>query len=93
MRYFRVDKEELTGMLVSGEIFSDGEYVELPNDTEARTITTGFSVWKYKENGETIGVEYYPVEIYADSWTTNEEEVLEQIKQDFPAGEWQNDRW
>ena len=93
MRYFRVDKEELTGMLVSGEIFSDGEYVELPNDTEARTITTGFSVWKCKENGETIGVEYYPVEIYADSWTTNEEEVLEQIKQDFPPDGWQNDRW
>ena len=93
MRHFRVDKEELTGTLVAGEVHSDGEYVELPNDTEARTITTGFSVWKYKENGETIGVEYYPVEIYADSWTTNEEEVLEQIKQDFPPDGWQNDRW
>ncbi len=93
MRYFEVKKEELCGTLVGGSVYSDGEYVDLPDDIEQRTITTGFSVWEYEESGMTGNVEFYPVKIDFESWTTNEDEVIEQIKADHPAGEWQNNEW
>ena len=93
MKYFTVEREELTGTQVSGEIFADGEYVNLPSDTEMRTVTTGFSVFEYGEDGMTQRVEFYPVKIDTESWATNEDEVLEQIKADHPAGEWQNNNW
>ncbi len=93
MKYFSVNKEELIGTLTTGEIYSDGEYVNLPDDIEQRNLTMGYSVSVYGEDGMIEDVKYYPVKIDTESWTTNEDEVLEKIKADFPAGEWQNNQW
>lgn len=93
MKYFQVNKEELIGTLTTGEIYSDGEYVNLPDDIEQRNLTMGYSVSIYGEDGMIEDVKYYPVKIGTESWETNEDEVLEKIKVDFPAGEWQNNQW
>lgn len=93
MRCFSVNKEELIGMMTTGEIYSDGEYINLPDDTEARNITMGFSVTEYGEDGMVEKVKFYPVATDMESFTDNEDEVLEKIKADHPAGEWQNDNW
>lgn len=93
MKYFSVNKEELIGMMTTGEIYSDGEYKNLPDDVEARNITMGFSVMQYGEDGMIQNVEFYPVATDMESFTNNEDEVLEKIKADHPAGEWQNNEW
>lgn len=93
MKYFTVDKETLSGMMTTGEVYSDGEYVSLPDDVEAREITMGFSVSEYDEQGITQNVKFYPVATDMESLEDNADEVLEQIKQDYPAGEWQNNNW
>lgn len=93
MKYFAVDKETLSGMMTTGEIYSDGEYVSLPDDIEAREITMGFSVSEYDEQGMIQNVKFYPVATDMESLEDNADEVLEQIKQDYPAGEWQNNNW
>lgn len=94
MKYFAVNKEELVGMLTTGEIFSDGEHVNLPDDIEARTITTGYSVSEYREDGMIERVVFYPVKIDTEAWTTNEDKVLEEIKEDYrPELGWQNNNW
>ena len=93
MKYFEVKKEELRGSLMTANIYSDGEYMDEADEVEIRTLTTGFSVFEYGEDGMTQRVEFYPVKIDTESWTTNEDEVLEQIKADYPAGEWQNNNW
>ena len=94
MKSFMVNKEELVGMITTGEIFSDGEYVNLPDDVEARTITTGFSVSEYREDGMIERVVFYPVKVDMESWTTNEDEVLEEIKKDYrPELGWQSNNW
>ena len=93
MKYFAVDKETLSGMMTTGEVYSDGEYVSLPDDIEAREITMGFSVSEYDEQGMIQNVKFYPVATDMESLEDNADEVLEQIKQDYPAGEWQNNNW
>lgn len=93
MKYFTVDKETLSGMMTTGEVYSDGEYVSLPDDVEAREITMGFSVSEYDEQGMIQDVKFYPVATDMESLEDNANEVLEQIKQDYPAGEWQNNNW
>lgn len=94
MRYFEVRKEAFTGVVVAGTVDSDGDYVDLPYDTdETGEITVGFSVFEFGENGMTENVEFYAVKTDTTDWSNNEEEVLEQIKADYPAGEWQNHDW
>ena len=93
MRYFDVKKETLVGTLVSGTVFSDGEYADLPDDIEQREITTGFSVFEYDEQGMTERVNFYPVKIDLEAWATNEDEVLGKIKDDYQPLEWQNNNW
>ena len=93
MRYFEVHKEVLTGTLVSGECFSDGEYINLPDDQETAEMTTGFSVYVYDEGGIREDTIFYPVSTNTETWENNEDKVLEKIKQDFPPIEWQNNAW
>ena len=93
MKYFEVKREDLRGSLMSGLAYSDGEYLEEPDETEIRALTTGFSVWIYAENGMTEDVKFYPVKTDMESWTDDSEEVIEKIKADYPAGEWQNNNW
>ena len=93
MKYFEVNKETLTGTLVTGQVYGDGEYVNLPDDIEQRELTIGFSVSEYEEDGMIENVEFYPVQIDTEGWTTNEDTVLEKIKQDYQPNEWQNNNW
>ena len=93
MKYFEVHKEELRGSLMSGEIFADGEYINEADELEIRTLTTGFSVYEYDEQGVRTGTEFYPVSIDMGDWSDDTEEVIENIKRDYPADEWQNHSW
>ena len=93
MKYFSVNKEELVGMMTTGEIYSDGEYKNLPDDVEARNITMGFSVMEYGEDGMIENVKFYAVETDMESLANNEDAVLNKIKEDYKAGEWQNHDW
>lgn len=94
MKYFEVKREELVGTLVSSTVYSDGEYKDLPDDIEQRTLTTGFSVWEYNDLGMTERVVFYPVKIDTEAWTTDEDKVLETIKEDYrPDLGWQNNDW
>lgn len=93
MEYFKVNKETLSGMMTTGEVYSDGEYVDLPDDIEAREITMGFSVTEYGEDGRITDVKFYPVSTDMEGLSDDSEKILEQIKQDYPAPDWQNDQW
>lgn len=94
VRYFEVRKEVLTGETRQYNVCADGSHAGTSeSDGEAREITTGFNVWEYEEDGTTIGVEFYEVQTNMGDFTNNEDEVLEKIKQDHPAGEWQNHEW
>ena len=94
MKYFEVKKEELAGTLVSGTVLADGDWKELPDDVEARYITTGFSVYIYGDNGMIETIDYYPVKTDTESWEDDEEEVLERIKSIYSADNgWQNNDW
>lgn len=94
MRYFSVNKETLSGMMTTGEIYSDGEYVSLPDDVEAREITMGFSVSEYDEQGRLQNVGFYRVKTDMGDLTNNEDKVLNTIKEIYSADEgWQNNNW
>lgn len=94
MKYFEVKKEELRGSLMSGAVYSDGDYIDEADEVEIRTLPTGFSVWEYNEQGMTDRVIFYPVKIDIEAWTTNEDQVLEEIKRDYrPELGWQNNNW
>ena len=93
MKYFSVNKETLSGMMTTGEVYSDGEYVNLPDDIEAREIVMGYSVMEYGENGMIENVKFYPVATDMESFEDDSEFVLDKIKQDYTAPEWQNNQW
>lgn len=93
MKTFSVNKEELIGTQTTGEIYSDGEYINLPDDIEAKTITMGFSVFEYGEDGMIENVRFYPVETDMESLTDNSDKVLDKIKEDYSPTEWQNNNW
>lgn len=94
MKYFTVEKEKLVGTLVTGEVYSDGEYRDLPSDTDQQETVTGFSVTIYDNNGMIEDVRFYPVSLNTRSWATNENEVLETIKENYSADKgYQNNNW
>ena len=93
MKHFSVNKETLSGMMTTGEVYSDGEYVNLPDDIEAREIVMGYSVMEYGENGMIENVKFYPVATDMESFEDDSEFVLDKIKQDYPAPDWQNNQW
>ena len=94
MRYFTVEKEVMRGAPVRYGVASDGSQLADEYETDIiHEITTGFNVWECEEDGTTIGVEFYPVKTNAINWANNEKEVLEKIKADHPAGEYQNNEW
>ena len=81
-------------MATSGEIFSDGEYVALPDDTEVKTVILGYSVWEYNEMGMTDKVEFYRVSTNMSDFSDNSEAVLDRIKEKYSADNgWQNNNW
>lgn len=94
MRYFTVNKEELSGMLKTGEIYSDGTYVNGIDDIEARSVVVGYSVSTYDEQGRLQDVGFYPVKVDVSDFTTNEDKVLNTIKEIYsPEDGWQNNNW
>ena len=94
MRYFTVEKEVMRGAPVRYTVASDGSKLADEYETDiAHEITTGIKVWEDEEDGTTIGVEFYPVKTNARDWRNDELQVLEIIKYDHPAGEWQNNEW
>lgn len=94
MRYFSVNKEELSGMVKTGEIYSDGDYVNGVGDIECRTITLGYSVSEYDEQGMLQNVMFYKVATDMGDLTNNEDKVLNTIKEIYSADEgWQNNNW
>lgn len=94
MKYFEVRKEVLDGTTRQYNVLMDGTHAGTSeSDGEARTLTTGFSVWEYDEQGLTQNVEFYPVETNMGTWEDNANDVLNYIIEDHPAGEWQNHEW
>lgn len=95
MKTFTVEREFLRGSVVNGgEVYADGEVIDANagDEIEIREITTGFTVHSYEDN-EHLMTDFYPVQTNTGQWTDNSEEVLKQIREDYPAGEWQNGQW
>ncbi len=95
MRYFSVEKEVLDGQCSTGVVERDGGFIGAPDiQDEYKTITTGFSVFEYDDKTMmTEDVKWYGVETDFRDWSNNEEEVLNKIEADHPAGEWQCNEW
>lgn len=94
MKYFRVEEDWISNIPRRMEVASDGEQVAEGYDTsEIVNIILGYSVFIEGEDGRTEDVEFYPVSTNTRTLEDNHKEVLEQIKQDFPAPEWQNNAW
>lgn len=95
MKYFRVEEEYISAYPHRVEVLQDSEAV---NDTEYETderryITLGYNVFEEDEEGNIWNIEFYPVATDFRTFESNALEVLEQIKRDYPAGEWQNNYW
>ena len=93
MKYFEVEKEVLSGDIIVGTCASDGT-VESFNCADPLDITLGFTVHVWNDE-ESFEDEWYPVktDTSTSDYPNNEDDVLEQIKKDHPAGEWQNNNW
>lgn len=88
MRYFEVHKYWLAGEECVARVYSDGEPCEGTEDNtgDITEVVLFYAVNELDEAGITIGsTKYYPITTTGD--VNNEEEVLEQIKADYPAGE------
>lgn len=83
-----------------------GEHYEVDGtDCEVATaVVVGFLVNMYDENGLMVGADFYPVKSDMEKppvcddmgdWVfeNNELEVLAKIREEHPAGEYQNDMW
>ena len=94
MRYFEVQKEVLRGTPVMFNVYSDGTQScdEWEEDFE-QEITTGFAVKSYDEDGSNSEMTFYPCKVDFTNWEANEDEVLNQIKEDFPPSDYQNNEW
>ena len=92
MKYFEVIKKELTGTVVSGPVDCGGDYLELPEDEDPKTIVLGYSVVEGNDEGFT-GMKFYSVHIDPYDGSTDEDEVLDRIRSEHDASEWQNHNW
>lgn len=87
MMYFEV-YELKARELIATRVNSDGtpDY-----DTEHKIDTDAvieYVVYEYGEDGGHEGTKHYQVSEYYD-----EQDCIEKIKEDYPAGEWQNNNW
>lgn len=97
-KFFSVEKEIMYVKDIDRfPVYSDGEKsgdnYNVDVDGYPETITIGFLVNIYGEDGFLKRCEFYPVNTNMLDFTNNEKEVLDKIKADFPAGEWQNNEW
>lgn len=94
MKYFEVQKEVMRGAPVMFNVYSDGaQSSDEWEEDFVQEITTGFAVKYYDEDGTGGDTTFYPCKVDFGTWGANEEEVLEEIKRDFPPTEWQNNEW
>lgn len=94
MKYFRVEEEYMEGFTNRQEVSSDGEPTNTPYDVEETIrIYLGYNVFMEDEQGYTQDVEFYPIVTNMKTLEDNREQVLEQIKCDYPASEWCNNNW
>lgn len=94
MKHFRVEEEWVSGIPRRMEVASDGEQIGEGYDTsEIVNITLGYNVFVEGEDGRTEGVEFYPVSTNMETFDDNHEQVLDRIKRDYPAPDWENVSW
>lgn len=95
MKHFRVEEEFVSAIPRRVEVSADGSDIE---GTDYETddyeyIVLGYTVYEEDEQGITQNVEFYPVQTDTRTFRCNADEVLAQIRQDYPASEWQNNNW
>lgn len=92
MKYFEVEEGRIKAPIETHYVASDGSWCSggevLEDEAE---ILLWYRVIEYNEDGTSHNVVYYNV--CDDGEHSNADEVLEQIKADHPAGEWQNHDW
>lgn len=108
MKTFKVEKQFIKGEIVACPICSDGTAAgsryEVEAEEQAHAVLTDLIVSVY-DGFQIVSVKSYPVQsdptqspVYDDCASTyvvanNAEEVIEIIKADFPAGEYENMEW
>lgn len=92
MKYFEVEEGRIESPIITHAVASDGSWCSGEEVLEDKDdILLWYRVLEYNEDGASIDVVYYNVS--DDGEHNNADEVLEQIKNDHPAGEWQNNDW
>lgn len=93
MKYFEVYKLYIRGQFEEYNCLSDGndDGEVISNDDREHLWFIGFEVWEYEEDGTTIGRKKYYVDRGRAGATTDD--LLDKIKEEHPAGEWQNNNW
>lgn len=86
MNYFEVYVAEATPLTIT-RVYSDGSVIPETEDCIGNEIIE-YIVYEYEEDGTMIGEKHYAI-----SGAMGEDEAMEQIKEDHPAGEWQNHDW
>lgn len=92
MRYFEVEEGRIESPITTHAVASDGGWCSGEEVLEDKAdILLWYRVLEYNEDGTSHNVVYYNVS--DDGEYSNADEVLEQIKADHPAGEWQSNDW
>lgn len=92
MKYFEVEEGRIESPIITHAVASDGSWCSGEEVLEDKAdILLWYRVLEYGEDGMSHNVVYYNV--CDDGEHSNEDEVLEQIKADHPADEWQNNDW
>lgn len=92
MKYFEVEEGRIESPIMTHAVASDGSWCSGEEVLEDRAdILLWYRVLEYDEDGTSRNVVYYNV--CDDGEHSNADEVLEQIKADHPADEWQNNDW
>lgn len=87
MNYFEVYVAEATPLTIS-KVYSDGTVIPNTEDVIGNEITE-YIVYEYEEDGTLFNTSHYQI----GGFYSTEDEAMEQIKEDHPAGEWQNHDW
>lgn len=92
MKYFEVEEGRIESPITIHAVASDGGWCSGGEVLDGTAdILLWYRVSEYDENGITRNVIYYNVS--DDGEHSNADEVLEQIKADHPANEWQDNDW
>lgn len=87
MKYFSVQECVMTDGYNTEEILSDGSTIAGSRVKYTTREFFGYKVYEFDEAGWGTGEKMY----YGSE--ADKEKLLDQIKADYPAGEWQNNQW